>query len=65
MGKQEPESEHWLRKDVEDSVGNDLGINVDVAGTVSDTPDTATGKRYEDETLWMKQTLGTQSRGQA
>lgn len=39
MSEKEPESENGLGKDIEDSVGDDLGVNVDVAGSISDTPD--------------------------
>lgn len=41
MGEEEPESENGLGKDVEDSVGDDLRVNVDVARSISDTPDAA------------------------
>ena len=39
MGKEEPEAKDWLGEDVEDGVGHNLGVDVDVAGSVSDTPD--------------------------
>lgn len=42
MGKEEPGSEDGLGKDVEDSVCDNLGVNVDVARSISDTPDAMT-----------------------
>lgn len=42
MGKEEPESEDGFGKDIEDSVSDDLGVNVDVAGSISNTPDAMT-----------------------
>lgn len=38
---EEPCAEDDLGHDIEDSVGNDLGVNGDLASTVGDTPDTA------------------------
>ena len=40
VSEQEPEAKDWLGKDVEHSVGDDLAIDADVAGAVSDAPDT-------------------------
>ena len=40
VGEEQPGTEDWLGQDVEDSVGDDLLINVHVAATISDTPDT-------------------------
>lgn len=42
MGEEEPETEDGLGKDVEDSVGDDFAVDVDVAGSVGDTPDAET-----------------------
>lgn len=42
MGEEEPESENGLGKDIEDGVCNDLGVNVDVARSIGDTPDAMT-----------------------
>lgn len=39
MGEEEPEAEHWLSEDVKNGVGNDLSVDVDVAGSISNTPD--------------------------
>ena len=41
VGEEEPEAEDWLGEDVKNGVGNNLGINVGDAGTVSNAPDTA------------------------
>ena len=40
MCEEKPEAEHWLGEDIENSVGNDLSINIDLAGAVGNTPDT-------------------------
>ena len=40
MGEEEPESENRLGKNIEDSVSDDLRVNVGDARSVSDTPDT-------------------------
>jgi hypothetical protein len=40
VGEEEPCTEDGLGEDVKDSVGNDLLVNVHVAGAISDTPDT-------------------------
>ena len=45
MGEEEPESEYGLGEDVKDSIGNDLSIYADVAGSISDTPDATSGQR--------------------
>ena len=39
VGNEEPSTKDWLGKDVENSVGDDLLVNVHVAGAVGDTPD--------------------------
>ena len=41
MRKEEPETEDGLGKDIEDGVGNDLRVDIDVQGAVGNTPDTA------------------------
>lgn len=41
MSEQEPEAEHWLSKYVEDSIGDNLGVEPNETSTVSDTPDAA------------------------
>ena len=38
--EEKPEAEDWLGQDVKNGVGDDLGINVDVAGSIGNTPDT-------------------------
>lgn len=42
MGEEEPESEDGLGEHIEDSVSDDLRVDVDVARSISDTPDTIT-----------------------
>ncbi len=39
VGEKEPESEDWLCEDIKNSIGDDLSVDVDVAGSISDTPD--------------------------
>jgi len=39
VGEEQPGTEDWLGEDVEDSVGDDLAVNVGNAGAISDTPD--------------------------
>lgn len=41
VGEQEPCTEDGLGQDVEDGVGDDLLVNVKVAGSVSNAPDAA------------------------
>jgi len=38
VGEEEPSTEDWLGEDVKDSIGNDLSVNIDVTGAISDTP---------------------------
>ncbi len=45
MGEEKPESENGLGKNIEDSISDNLGVNVYVAGSISDTPD-ATMSQY-------------------
>lgn len=40
VDNKEPGTEDSLGKDIEDSVGDDLAIDTDLAGTVGNTPDT-------------------------
>jgi hypothetical protein len=37
----QPSTEDWLSKNIEDGVGNDLAINTNATGTVSEAPDAA------------------------
>ena len=39
MSEQKPEAEDWLSKDIENGVGDDLGINTNNTSTISNTPD--------------------------
>jgi hypothetical protein len=40
MSEEKPESEDGLGEDIKHSIGNDLCIDVDVARSVSNAPDT-------------------------
>lgn len=40
MSEQKPEAEDGLGENIENGVGNDLGVHIDLAGAVGDTPDT-------------------------
>jgi len=40
VAKEEPKTENRLSEDIENSVGDDLGVNAGLAGAVGDTPDT-------------------------
>lgn len=39
MGEEEPETKDGFGEDVEDSIGDDFGVDINVPGSVSDTPD--------------------------
>lgn len=39
MGEDEPETKDGLGQDIEDSVGDDLGIDAPLTGTITNTPD--------------------------
>ena len=39
VGEEKPEAKDGLGEDIEDGIGDDFGIETDVAGPVSDTPD--------------------------
>jgi hypothetical protein len=41
VGEEEPDAENGLGKDIKNSVGDDLTIDGQYTGSVSDTPDTA------------------------
>ena len=43
MGEEEPETKDGLGKDVKNSIGDDLSVDINVAGSISDTPDTRIG----------------------
>lgn len=38
MGEEQPSTEDWLGKNIQDSVGDDLLVNVHVARAIGDTP---------------------------
>lgn len=40
VGDDQPSSEDGLSKDVKNSVGNDLAINTNLTGAISEAPDT-------------------------
>jgi hypothetical protein len=40
VGEQQPSTEDGLSKNIKDGVGNDLAIDTNAAGTVSEAPDT-------------------------
>ena len=40
MGEEKPETEDGLGEDVKDGVGDDFAVDIDVTGSISDTPDT-------------------------
>lgn len=40
VGDDQPSTENGLSKNIEDGVGDDLAINTNTAGTVSEAPDT-------------------------
>lgn len=40
VSKQQPGTEDWLGQNVQNGIGNDLGINTGFAGSVGNTPDT-------------------------
>ena len=42
MCEEKPEAEDWLSQDVKNGVGDNLGVDIDVAGSVGNTPDTGT-----------------------
>lgn len=62
MGEEEPESENGLGKDIEDGVCNDLGVNVDVARSIGDTPDAITCQCFADPEEAREPTLGRGSK---
>ena len=39
VSEEKPKTEDWLGKDIENGVGDDLTVHIDVARTVSNTPD--------------------------
>ena len=39
MGKEEPEAENRLGENIENSIGNDLGVNAGNSRSIGDTPD--------------------------
>lgn len=64
VGEEEPGTEDGLGEDVKDGVGNDLLVNVHVAGAIGNTPDTEMD--FSDDSLGRltsrKLTWGRRSR---
>ena len=63
MGEEEPESENGLGKDIEDSVCNDLGVNIGEARSISNTPNTRHVSVSAGPKEVYEPTLGRQSKG--
>ena len=63
VGEEQPGSEDGLGEDVEDSVSNDLLVDIHLAGAISDTPDAVIMSVFESWLLIEEGlTLGRQSR---
>ena len=58
MGEEEPESKDGLCKDIKDSVSDDLGVNVDVTGSIGNTPDAMTCQSLATPEYACRLTLG-------
>ena len=39
VSKEEPETKDWFSKHVKDGIGDNLGVDVNISGSVSNTPD--------------------------
>ena len=63
MGEEKPESEDGLGKDVEDGICDNLGVNVDVARSISDTPDAMTCQWFTGSKEACDLTLDRWSKG--
>jgi hypothetical protein len=61
VGEEEPDAENGLGKDIKNGVGDDLTIDGQFTGSVSNTPDTANVSICVDNGE-QKLTWGTQSR---
>ena len=44
MGEEEPEAEDGLGENVKNGIGNDLGVDINLARAVGDTPDAGHGR---------------------
>lgn len=58
MGKEEPEAEDRLGHNVKDCVANNFSVNIDVAGTISNTPNAITRSAILKQTGQSSLTLG-------
>ena len=56
VGEEKPETEDRLGQDVKNGVGNDLSIHIDVARTISDTPDTDHGQYINSQCAGLEYT---------
>ena len=45
MSEEEPEAKDWLGENIKDGIGNDLSVHVDIARSISNTPDAMTCER--------------------
>ena len=63
MGEKEPESKDGLGKDVEDGVCDNLGVNIDVARSISNAPDAMTCQWFTGSEEACDLTLDRWSRG--
>ena len=63
MGEQQPKAKDRLGEDIEDSVGNDLAVNANGSGSISDTPDAIYSQRDINKIEVSRHTLGRWSIG--
>ncbi len=63
MGEEEPEPEDGFGKDIKDSVCDDLGVDVDVAGSISNAPDAMKRQLLDGLLQGSDLTLGRWSKG--
>ena len=46
MSEKEPEAEDGFGENVKDGIGDDLSVDINLAGSVGDTPDAAQHNQY-------------------
>ena len=64
MSEEQPDAKDGLGKDIKNCVRNDLAVDIDITGAVSNTPDTNKTLEYMRTVrnqMWL--TWGRQSRG--